>query len=140
MAGRSPWHTRDTCAHVSARAWEFCQVAHLREQLFPDVPPERFATFECGHVVPAESFLVLAVPRGPSGQRLNTEYHDRGNDAIVDDLVATVHALVDVIPAGVVCFLPSFAYLQRFVARAQTTAAWAALQARKKVDAACARG
>ena len=108
-------------------------MAHLREQLFPDVQAARFTTFECGHVVPPESFLTLAVPRGPSGQRLNTEYQERGNDAIVDDLIGTVAALVQAIPAGVVCFFPSFTYLQRFVARAQATSGWAALQAHKQV-------
>jgi len=112
------------------------QVAHLQQQLFPTVPAERFAVFECGHVVPPDAFLTLAVPRGPNGLRIHTEFQERGNDAIVDDLAATVAALVRVIPAGVVCFFPSFAYLQRFVARAQATAAWAAIQRYKRVRAA----
>jgi len=111
------------------------QVAHLQQQLFPTVPAERFAIFECGHVVPPNAFLTLAVPRGPNGLRIHTEFQERGNDAIVDDLAATVAALVRVIPAGVVCFFPSFAYLQRFVARAQATTAWATIQRYKRVRA-----
>jgi chromosome transmission fidelity protein 1 len=110
-------------------------VEFVRAQLFPDVPAARFLAFECGHVVPPEAFLTLAVASGPGGRhRLTTEYADRNSDAATDALLGTVAALAEAIPAGVVCFLPSFAYLERFVARAQATAAWARLQAAKKVS------
>ena len=77
--------------------------------------------------------MALAVPRGPTGLRLTTEFQERNNDAGVDELVAAVRELVNAIPAGVVCFFPSFAYLQRFVDRAKASRQWDALSAAKQV-------
>lgn len=52
-------------------------VEELRIRLFPLLPEDRIHTFACGHIVPAENVLALAVACGPTGRLFDFTYQSR---------------------------------------------------------------
>ena len=59
------------------------QMSDFREQLFPYLPAERFSTFSCGHVVPAEHVSTYAVSKGPTGVPFNFTFERRKDEKLV---------------------------------------------------------
>jgi chromosome transmission fidelity protein 1 len=108
-------------------------VASLRAQLFPDEPPSRIHHFDCGHVVAPERLLAVAVGRGPGGRPLDFRHAARGRDDCLDEAGALLLNLAAVVPAGLVAFAPSFAYLEQLAARWRATGLMVRLAARKAV-------
>lgn len=58
-------------------------MSDFREQLFPYLPPERFSTFSCGHVVPKEHVSTFAVTKGPTGIPFNFTFERRKDERLV---------------------------------------------------------
>ncbi|KAL1810863.1 hypothetical protein ACET3Z_020928 [Daucus carota] len=85
-------------------------VEETRERLFPSLPQDRFHFFSCGHIVPSENILPIAVSRGPSGQSFDFSYSCRGSSVMVEELGLLLCNLVSVIPEGIVVFFSSFDY------------------------------
>lgn len=108
-------------------------IPELAAQLFPDAVPEEDGTFEgandekssavqhgkiprtlttlsCGHVVPRDALLPLAVARGPSGRALDYSFGSRSAPEMIDELGRLLANACRVAPGGVVVFFPSFAY------------------------------
>ncbi|CAI5998177.1 unnamed protein product [Closterium sp. NIES-65] len=54
----------------------------MLDQLFPSLPPARLRLFSCGHIVPGESVLPLAVAKGPSGKNLDFTFQSRSDPAM----------------------------------------------------------
>ncbi|XP_023166844.2 ATP-dependent DNA helicase DDX11 [Drosophila hydei] len=82
----------------------------LTEQLFAQCP-ERVVERFYDHVVPADAVLPFILPTGPTGARLCFSYAQRTSPAMLKELSMVLQNLCGVLPAGVVCFLPSYAYL-----------------------------
>lgn len=57
-------------------------MSDFREQLFPYLPKERFSTFSCGHVVPADHVSTYAVSKGPTGVTFSFTYERRGDEKL----------------------------------------------------------
>ncbi|KAL8098973.1 hypothetical protein AgCh_031615 [Apium graveolens] len=85
-------------------------VEETRERLFPSLPPDQFHFFSCGHIVPSENILPIAVSHGPSGQSFDFSYSCRGSSVMVEELGLLLCNLVTVIPEGIVVFFSSFDY------------------------------
>ena len=113
-------------------------IPELARQLFPDAVPEGHETnaveprnegqtnadtkenegkpartltsLSCGHVVPPDAFLPLAVAKGPSGKPLDYSFQSRGKPEMIDELGRLLANACQVAPGGVVVFFPSFAY------------------------------
>ncbi|KAI5793775.1 helicase C-terminal domain-containing protein [Peziza echinospora] len=96
-------------------------VNDFRTHLFPYVSPARITTLSCGHVIPRENLLAWSAATGPSGRELKFTFDKRNNNAMIDDLGRAIVNLCLVIPHGVVCFFPSYAYLELVVSRWQQT-------------------
>ncbi|KAJ1564248.1 DEAD H (Asp-Glu-Ala-Asp His) box helicase 11, partial [Cladochytrium tenue] len=75
------------------------------------VPVREVVRFQCGHVIPPTSILAVAVGAGPSGGVLDFTFASRGTDATISELGRTFVELCRVLPAGVVAFFASYAYL-----------------------------
>jgi chromosome transmission fidelity protein 1 len=108
-------------------------VESLRAQLFQHEPPSRIRHFECGHVVPADQLLAVAVGRGPGGGPLDFRHASRGRECTLDEAGGLLLNLAALVPAGMVAFAPSFAYLDQLAARWRDTGLMARLEARKAV-------
>jgi len=58
-------------------------VASLQRQLFPG---RRVHSFACGHVIPRERLLALAVAHSPSGAPLELKHRQRSQATTLDQL------------------------------------------------------
>ena len=59
------------------------QVSDVVNQLFASLPPERLATFSCGHIIPATNLQTLVLKKGPRGGELTFKFQQRGDDSLV---------------------------------------------------------
>lgn len=66
------------------------KMSDFREQLFPYLPPERFSTFSCGHIVPPDRVKTIAVGVGPSGMKLNFTFEKRKDEKLVSAPIASI--------------------------------------------------
>ncbi len=106
----------------------------LTQQLLPDEKlRERIVTFSCGHVVPPSHILPLCVSKGPSGLSFNFTFAHRSSHQQLDELGRLLINLVRHVPGGIVCFLPSYAYLLCVLDRFKTTGTLAKLNTRKQI-------
>lgn len=46
------------------------KISDVANQLFSYLPPERFSTFSCGHIIPPDNLQTLVVNKGPRGSDL----------------------------------------------------------------------
>lgn len=63
-------------------------VSEFRDQVFLSAGGEqgRVQHFSCGHVVPAEHLLPIALPQGPTGLTLDFTYQHRADPKVVSEL------------------------------------------------------
>ncbi|MED6158296.1 hypothetical protein PIB30_031463 [Stylosanthes scabra] len=85
-------------------------IEETRERLFPWLPPNQLHFFSCGHIVPPDSILPIAVSRGPSGRSFDFSYSSRSSTDMMRELGLLLCNLVTVVPEGIVVFFPSFDY------------------------------
>nr|XP_016937000.1 ATP-dependent DNA helicase DDX11 [Drosophila suzukii] len=84
----------------------------LKEQLFAscqDRLVERFYS----HVVPDDAVLPFVVSHGPKGAPLCFKFTQRASPEMLQELSMVLQNLCQVVPGGVVCFLPSYEYLDK---------------------------
>ncbi|KAL7276264.1 ATP-dependent DNA helicase chl1 [Rhizina undulata] len=107
--------------------------------LFPYLPKEKIRTLSCGHVIPKENMLAWPIAKGPSGRNFEFTFEKRMDAAMIDDLGRAIINICLAIPHGVVCFFPSYAYLDFVVSQWQKISGpnvrsiWERLQQRKMV-------
>ncbi|KAG9119952.1 ATP-dependent DNA helicase chl1, partial [Ceratobasidium sp. 392] len=80
-------------------------------QLFSYLPPDRLATFSCGHVVPKSNIKTIVLGKGPRGRDLEFKFSARGDEELIAELGQTLLNLANLVPNGFVVFLPSYAFL-----------------------------
>ncbi|KAL5697514.1 RNA helicase [Ranunculus cassubicifolius] len=85
-------------------------IEETRERLFPRLSPDQIGFFSCGHIVPPQSILPIAVSRGPSGTSLDFGYTSRSSPSMIEELGRLLCNLVVVVPEGIVVFFPSYEY------------------------------
>ncbi|GAB1601699.1 ATP-dependent DNA helicase DDX11-like isoform X1 [Argonauta hians] len=87
-------------------------VNEFKEQLFQSVgvQPERILEFSCGHVIPDNNLLTIALANGPSGREMDFTFKSRNNVQTLDELGHVIVNMCNVIPGGIVCFFPSYDY------------------------------
>ncbi|XP_074285331.1 uncharacterized protein LOC141610918 isoform X2 [Silene latifolia] len=85
-------------------------IEETRERLFPWLPLDHLHFFSCGHIVPPESILPIAVSRGPSGQSFDFSYTSRSLSKTIEELGLLLSNVVTVVPDGIVVFFSSFDY------------------------------
>ncbi|XP_060162478.1 ATP-dependent DNA helicase DDX11 isoform X3 [Globicephala melas] len=110
-------------------------VSDFREQLLAcaGVEAERVVEFSCGHVIPADNILPLVICSGPSNQQLEFTYQKRELPQMMDEMGRILCNLCNVVPGGVVCFFPSYAYQRQVHAHWDKSGLLARLAVRKKI-------
>ncbi|CAL5210710.1 unnamed protein product [Lathyrus oleraceus] len=88
-------------------------IEETRERLFPSLPPNQLHFFSCGHIVPPESIMPIAVSRGPTGRSFDFSYSSRSSADMMRELGLLLCNLITVVPQGIVVFFPSFDYESR---------------------------
>ena len=128
-------------------------------QLFPSKAEADIAMLSCAHVIPKENLLTQVITLGPSRRQMEFKYDNRNDDSLVSspseeaslegdgidvslplrclnqvlELGALVSSVINLIPDGVVVFLPSYAFLTRVKDIWQKKGLLDKLDARKKV-------
>ncbi|KAI8058558.1 helicase C-terminal domain-containing protein [Syncephalis plumigaleata] len=108
-------------------------IDELVNRLFPYLPMEQRVHFSCGHIVPPESLLALAISQGPTGKTFELTYAHRQDKEQMDSLGQALVNLCRIIPDGVVCFFSSYGYLDSIYQHWSSTGLLARLAKRKQI-------
>ncbi|SNX85039.1 related to CHL1 - protein of the DEAH box family [Melanopsichium pennsylvanicum] len=92
-------------------------LSDFRQQLLPFLPAERLVVFSCGHVIPPANLLATVLSTSPKGVPFEFKFDSRDNNDLLDELGRTLVNLCSIIPAGLVIFVPSYAFLDKVLAR-----------------------
>lgn len=90
-------------------------------------------TFSCGHVVAAENVLMTCMSTGPNGIKMNFRHSSRFENAICDELAASIIDVAKIVPNGMVVFLPSYSYESFLINRWTRTGAFKEIELQKKI-------
>ncbi|XP_071846175.1 ATP-dependent DNA helicase DDX11-like [Apostichopus japonicus] len=84
----------------------------FKHQLFSctSTSPDRILEFSCGHVIPPDHLLPICLSHGPSGRQMEFTFQSRNKPETLDELGRILVNLSTIIPAGLVCFFPSYEY------------------------------
>ncbi|XP_071519402.1 ATP-dependent DNA helicase DDX11 isoform X2 [Panulirus ornatus] len=123
------------CRSVIVAGGTMRPVSEFREQLFlsAGADPSRVHEFSCGHVVPGEQIMPIALTKGPTNVTLDFTYQHRGDPKMLDELGRVLVNTCTVVPGGVVCFLPSYDYEQRVYSHFTNSGVISRLSAKKRV-------
>lgn len=103
-------------------------MSDFRQQLLPFVPPDRLVTFSCGHIIPASNLMVSVLSASPKGLPFEFKFDSRDNVELIDELGRTLVNVCNIVPAGLVVFVPSYAFLDKLMARWKDAASGGLLQ------------
>lgn len=76
------------------------------------VSKNRMVLFSCGHVIRPEQLYVTTLSIGPSGKSMELSYRTRSNFETIDEIGRCIMNIANIVPAGMVCFFPSYDYEQ----------------------------
>ncbi|KAI0237636.1 ATP-dependent DNA helicase DDX11 [Lamellibrachia satsuma] len=110
-------------------------LTEFKEQLFyaAGVQPQQILEFACGHVIPSEQLLPVAMARGPSGHELDFTYQSRDTPQMMQELGRVMYNLCNIVPGGIVCFFPSYEYERRVYSHWERNGFLEKMAARKKI-------
>ncbi|EJD50674.1 DNA repair helicase [Auricularia subglabra TFB-10046 SS5] len=106
-------------------------ISVFEQQLLPFLPPERLASFACGHVIPRENLCALVLSKSPQGTSLTFNYEKRSDKTLMSDLGMVLLNLVRIVPDGMVVFFPSYAFLATVQSQLKESGLWDKIGARK---------
>ncbi|XP_064085722.1 ATP-dependent DNA helicase DDX11-like [Macrobrachium nipponense] len=103
------------CRSIIVAGGTMHPMSEFRNQLFlsAGADPERVREFSCGHVIPGDQIMPVALSNGPTNTVLDFTYQNRGNPKVLDELGRVLVNLCTIVPGGIVCFLPSYDYEQK---------------------------
>lgn len=61
-------------------------IEELEYRLYPQLKKDQIHFFSCGHIVPPENVLALAVAHGPTGRTFDFTYQSRAHPEMVKNL------------------------------------------------------
>ncbi|KAG6903273.1 hypothetical protein C0995_000168 [Termitomyces sp. Mi166 len=87
------------------------KMSDVANQLFSYLPPERFSTFSCGHIIPADNLQTLVVSKSPRGSDLEYKAGKQSDVNVITDLGQILLNFVSIVPLGMIVFFPSYNFL-----------------------------
>lgn len=87
--------------------------------LLPYLPKEKIRMLSCGHVIPKENLLAWPLVQGPTGKEFEFTFDKRMDPGMIEELGRTIVSACVAIPHGVVCFFPSYSYLDFVISQWQ---------------------
>lgn len=110
-------------------------VEEFKQQLFyaAGIGPENIHEYSCGHVIPSDHLLALAMKSGPLGVDFDFTFSSRENSALLNELGLVISNVCNIIPGGVVCFFPSYKYQHLVYQHWNKSGILAKLEKKKKI-------
>ncbi|KAK0163479.1 hypothetical protein PV327_007154 [Microctonus hyperodae] len=110
-------------------------ISEFRDQLFigAGAKHERIVTFSCDHVVPKENILTRILTQGPTGVQFEFNYQNRQNVELLNELGRTLKNLCNIVPGGIVVFLPSYSYEEMLYKHLVSSGVVAKIDEKKKI-------
>ncbi|EDX00878.1 ATP-dependent DNA helicase DDX11 [Drosophila yakuba] len=104
----------------------------LKEQLFTSCQ-DRLVEHFYNHVVADDAVLPFVISNGPSGAPLSFQFAHRASAEMLQELSMLLRNLCQVVPGGVVCFLPSYEYLDKVYTYLEQSGTLETIRGRKSV-------
>ncbi|XP_014208174.1 ATP-dependent DNA helicase DDX11 [Copidosoma floridanum] len=110
-------------------------ISEFKDQLFlsAGAKPERIVTFSCDHVIPKENILTCILKSGPTGLEYEFNYQNRQNKKLLDELGRTIINICNIVPAGIVVFLPSYSYEELLFKHLETSGVLTKIGTKKSI-------
>ncbi|KAI0703917.1 DNA repair helicase [Earliella scabrosa] len=108
-------------------------MSDIVTQLFSGLPKERLATFSCGHIIPESNLQTVILRKGPRGGELQFKFQQRGDDSLIAELGQILLNLVNIVPGGMVVFVPSYGFLHAVMEKWKASGTLEKLNAKKKI-------
>ncbi|VVC37628.1 Helicase-like, DEXD box c2 type,DEAD2,P-loop containing nucleoside triphosphate hydrolase,Helicase [Cinara cedri] len=89
-------------------------ISEFKDQLFNSNGnnSDRIVHFSCGHVVPSDHILPMIVRSGPNEKLFDFSYQERSTITMLKEIGSFLENICRIVPAGIVCFFPSYEYEQ----------------------------
>ncbi|XP_059062419.1 ATP-dependent DNA helicase DDX11 isoform X2 [Achroia grisella] len=94
---------------------------------------EKVNVVKCEHVVPKDNVLGICVTKGPSQLNLNFGYENRMSKNLLAEVGHILRNICNLVPGGVVCFLPSYTYEETVYDNLKTTGVLESISRKKTV-------
>jgi chromosome transmission fidelity protein 1 len=82
-------------------------------QLFRSLERSQFVNFSCEHVVPSENLILTTISTSEKGEELKFTYGNREDHSLFTNLGDILCKLCQIVPHGIVVFLPSYSFLTK---------------------------
>eukprot|EP00026_Physarum_polycephalum_P002335 Phypoly_transcript_02341.p1 GENE.Phypoly_transcript_02341~~Phypoly_transcript_02341.p1 ORF type:complete len:947 (+),score=142.85 Phypoly_transcript_02341:183-2843(+) len=105
----------------------------LKQNLFASDYTERISLHSYGHIIPPNHLLVLPLSAGPCSVQFEFTHGSRSNPKMMDELGSTLLNFCQIIPDGIVCFFPSYAYAEQVLKHWTDSALLSKIALKKKV-------
>lgn len=86
-----------------------------------------------GHVVPSANINVSIIDSGPSKRPFLFTYEHRNSSEMISELGSAISNMLHIIPAGVVCFFPSFSFMDHTITFWKQSMTYNVMKSVKKV-------
>uniref|UniRef100_A0A8D9B2P9 DNA 5'-3' helicase n=1 Tax=Cacopsylla melanoneura TaxID=428564 RepID=A0A8D9B2P9_9HEMI len=108
---------RDSARSVILTSGTLAPVDSFQSELGTQFPIK----LEANHVIDKDQVFIGALGRGPTNFPLIATYKNRQDNDFQDELGRLVLGVCEIVPYGVLCFLPSYAYLKQLFKRWSST-------------------
>eukprot|EP01028_Stygiella_incarcerata_P003268 TRINITY_DN1642_c0_g1_i1.p1 TRINITY_DN1642_c0_g1~~TRINITY_DN1642_c0_g1_i1.p1 ORF type:complete len:1278 (+),score=391.88 TRINITY_DN1642_c0_g1_i1:69-3902(+) len=79
---------------------------------------------EAAHVIPSDQVTVMSALKGPHGVSMKTVFANSESHAFQDSLGQLLLSVFQTVPGGVLCFFPSYSFMNRMITRWKMTSLW----------------
>ncbi|TIB65683.1 hypothetical protein E3P78_00503 [Wallemia ichthyophaga] len=108
-------------------------ISDFKTFLMPSLPPSRFTSLSCAHVIPPSHLLATALSKGPSGLDMDFRYEARSKPELMNELGMIVQNLINLVPDGLAIFFPSYGYLNSVEAHWKKSGVIGRIEQKKKL-------
>ena len=88
---------------------------------------------EALHIISEKQTWVGCIPCGPAGAQFLGNYKTMDSFAYQDDLCRSVMDVTKIVPGGVLCFLPSYGFLDKLIQRMKNIGLYDLVSKQKKI-------
>ncbi|KAL4706903.1 hypothetical protein ACJJTC_012362 [Scirpophaga incertulas] len=86
---------------------------------------------KCDHVVPPDNIIAVCLSKGPTNATLSFTYEHRMSAELLNEVGRILRNVCNIVPGGVVCFLPSYTYEQTLFDHLKTQGQLESIKKRK---------
>lgn len=110
-------------------------ISEFQDQLFLSAggSPDRISVFSCGHIIPPENILPIALGSGPTGKPFEFSYNQRDSIPMISELGRMLTNICNIVPAGIVCFFPSYDYEKHVIDQFEKSGVLKQIECKKKI-------